>query len=350
MKKRWPPTRKRPGLFRRFLPRRGLSAARLVPHAVDAIAEQVDPDKWGRLFFGRRDYVDPEMVVLNVKALGYELARALAERNLARRVEAPPDTLLASKLCTQADFDSNWFLFWAREVGAAPVFQRKLWEFCFIAQALWRDGMLRPGRSGLGFGCGQEPLPSLFAKYGANVLATDQPQAGEWIGTGQHAEGAERLRMPSVCPDESRLATIRFRAVDMKSVPPELGGQFDFCWSACAFEHLGSLDAGMRFVEASLDCLRPGSTAVHTTEFNLSNGLTIDHRNIVLYQKQHIVALADRLRRQGRRVAELDFSRGAGFMDYFVDMPPWTDHPGAQHLKLYIQGFPCTSFGLIIRT
>jgi hypothetical protein len=54
------------------------------------------------------------------------------------------------------------------------------------------------------------------------------------------------------------------------------------------------------------------------------------------------------LRARGYEVAELDFSHGNGFMDRFVDLPPLTDYPGANHLKLYIQGFACTSFGLIV--
>ncbi|MBV8889141.1 MAG: class I SAM-dependent methyltransferase [Alphaproteobacteria bacterium] len=317
---------------------------------MEAIADHVERRKSARIFFGRRDYVDPDMVILNVKALGYEFARALADKNAARKVASPPATLLKSKLCTQADFDSDWFVFWAGEMNAAPIFQRKLWEFCFIAQTLWREGMLNSGRNGLGFGCGEEPLPSLFAKYGVSVLATDQPNAGEWVSGRQHASAADRLRLSAICPEESLLQNIGFRAVDMKALPGDLNGRFDFCWSACALEHLGTLAAGLDFIEASLASLKPGGIAVHTTEFNLSNGMTLDNRNIVLYQRRHVVALAERLKLRGYRVAELDFCRGHGFMDYFVDTPPWTNHPGAQHLKLYIQGFPCTSFGLIVRS
>lgn len=325
-----------------------LSAANLVPHTLDGIAGGTERRRSGRVFFGRRDYVDPEMAILNIKALGYEFARALAERNASRHVDAPPDIPLSSKLCTQADFESDWFLYWARAVNAAPIYQRKLWEFCFIAQVLWHAGMLAPGRAGLGFGCGDEPLPSLFARHGARVLATDHPQPGEWGPKGGTADAIGRLRLPAICPDEALLANVGYRAVDMRSIPADLAGTFDFCWSACALEHLGAIAAGLDFIEASLGPLKPGGVAVHTTEFNLSNGLTLEARNIVLYQKQHIVALADRLRQRGYRVGEIDFSHGTGFMDHFVDMPPWTTHPGAQHLKLYIQGFPCTSLALIV--
>ena len=54
--------------------------------------------------------------------------------------------------------------------NGARVYHRKLWELVYIAQALWSAGKLASGSRGLGFGCGKESLPSLFAKYGATIL------------------------------------------------------------------------------------------------------------------------------------------------------------------------------------
>ena len=59
---------------------------------------------------------------------------------------------------------------------------------------------------------------------------------------------------------------MRFRAVDMNDIPPDLRG-FDFTWSSCALEHLGTLRAGADFVVEQMTCLRPGGVAVHTTEY-----------------------------------------------------------------------------------
>jgi SAM-dependent methyltransferase len=335
-------------LRRRFGKKPRLPVGRPVAHAVDEVTDFVTRELLGRIYVGRRDYVDPEMVVLNVKALGYEMAKVLAEKMASRSVASPPDLRLKSKICTQADLESDWFIFWARELGVAPVFHRKVWEFCYIAHALWTAQKLKPTMSGLGFGCGREPLPSLFAKYGARVLATDQPQPGEWKASSQHSAGIELVRYREICSDPDLLGNIEFRPVDMKAIPGDLAGRFDFCWSACALEHLGSLANGLQFLEASLETLKPGGVAVHTTEFNLGNAFTLDHRDTVLYQKKHIVACAKSLCAGGYQVTELDFSRGNGFMDHFIDLPPQTDYPGARHLKLYIEGFACTSFGIII--
>jgi hypothetical protein len=47
------------------------------------------------------------------------------------------------------------------------------------------------GVAGLGFGCGQEVLPSLFAKYGEAITATDLPpdraEARQWTVSGQYS-------------------------------------------------------------------------------------------------------------------------------------------------------------------
>jgi SAM-dependent methyltransferase len=221
---------------------------------------------------------------------------------------------------------------------------------------LFAQGMLGPGRSGLGFGCGEEPLPSLFAKYGAKVLATDlDPSRHEseiWRLTGQHSAAVEQFRRRDICADDQLLANITFRPVDMNALPQEFDGQFDFCWSACAFEHLGSLANGLEFVENSLRTLKPGGVAVHTTEFTFDEGTSLDNWPTVLYQKRHLLELADRLRTKGYRTDNFDFDRGHGMIDNLVDLPPWENSlrtPPYAHLKLSVEGFTCTSAGIIIR-
>ena len=343
----------------RLAARLGVPVGRRITALLGSVAERSARRSSNRVYFGR-DYVDREIEILNLKALGYEIGRALAGEMLSRRVDRAPDLELRSKLCTQSDVESDWFIFWAREMNVAPIYHRKVWELSYIAQALWHAGKLRPGMAGLGFGCGQEVLPSLFAKYGAQITATDlapdRAEAREWNASGQYAASAEALRRRDICPDEKLLEAIEFRYLDMKAIPPEFARKFDFCWSACALEHLGSIANGLNFIEESLTTLKPGGLAVHTSEFNLGIGATIDHRNTVLYQERHVVPFVQRLRAQGHEVTELDFSRGEGVLDNFVDTPPWPNETVGPRfwpyacLKVYLQGFTCTSFGLIIRT
>jgi hypothetical protein len=99
--------------------------------------------------------------------------------------------------------------------------------------------------------------------------------------------------------------------------------------------------------------LKPGGIAVHTTEYNLSDGETIDGWPTVLFQRKHIAPFVDKLRSNGYEVAQLDLSPGDGFLDGFIDIPPWTHDAVSSarqyHLKLSVHGFPCTSVGLIVK-
>ena len=327
-----------------------------VDAAIRALGQRVQNGNPNMVYMNER-FRDYELALLNVKQLGYDIARQLALTNLQRRIEAPADAQLTSSLCTQRDIESDWFGWWCQEMKVAPIYHRKLWELCFIAQTLRTGGKLTSGMSGLGFGCGQEVLPSLFAKYGVAVLATDldpsRPEAAGWRRTNQHATTVEAIRHRHICPDERLLANIDFRPVDMNALPRDLNGAFDFCWSACALEHLGSLAKGADFIINSIKTLKRGGIAVHTTEFNLEDGPTIDNWGTVLFQKQHILDIAARLERMGCIVSPLDFATGDDVLDGFIDIPPWS-HPvfdlnSRAHLKLSVDGFICTSVGLIIK-
>jgi SAM-dependent methyltransferase len=311
----------------------------------------------------RLDPLDPTAIaggLLDIKNLGYEIGRQLAERNFADRSLTVDHTRLMSKLCIQNDFSTDWLFYWCHELRSVPFYHRKLWELCYVAQALFSEGQLAPGHRGIGFGCGEEPLPSLFAKYGAMITATDleamRPEAEVWRSTAQHASAIETIRRLDICPDPQLLANIEFYPVDMNAIPREFDGQFDFCWSTCALEHLGSIENGLTFIENSLRALKPGGIAVHTTEFTVTEGETIDNHPIVLYQRHHLENLTDRLRAGGYEVVDFDFSPGDGVLDRFVDLPPYQDKNNIlmpldhfAHLKLLLDGYTCTSIGIIIK-
>ena len=132
----------------------------------------------------------------------------------------------------------------------------------------------------------------------------------------------------------------------MRAIPTELTG-FDFCWSACSLEHLGTLEAGLAFVERSLATLRPGGIAVHTTEFNLSSDdRTPMEGPTVLFRRRDMLDLAARLEAAGHQVAAFDLDPGTGVLDEYVDLPPFLDEP---LLRLAFREFTTTSIALIIR-
>lgn len=258
--------------------------------------------------------------------------------------------LLKSSACSQAQLQSDKFQTWAERMTGQRIWKhRKMWEWCFVAQALHERGFLTAGKRGLGFAVGQEPLPALFASYGCDVLATDLGMENEhsqaWADTSQHASSIEQLRKPLVCSDPDFESHVQFRFMDMNHIDPDLTG-FDFVWSCCSLEHLGSLEQGMLFVHNSLRCLRPGGIAVHTTEHNVSSDdATLETGPGVLYRRQDFGELARQLRSEGHSI-DLDFTLGTQELDVYVDRPPYEQKV---HLRLEIGGYVCTSFGLIVQ-
>ena len=78
----------------------------------------------------------------------------------------------------------------------------------------------------------------------------------------------------------------------------------------------------------------------------------------MLFKREHFTELADRLGRQGHEVAPLDFDIGDKPLDRFIDLPPWGHnlpaefarwHGEGAHLKVAVDGFTSTCFGLVVR-
>jgi 2-polyprenyl-3-methyl-5-hydroxy-6-metoxy-1,4-benzoquinol methylase len=321
-----------------------------------------------RLQFMLRDY---QALKFSVKQEGYRLGRELYGQILQSEVpsETNSNLILDCKPSTQTDIESPWFRFWCDKLKIAPLPHRKLWEYAYILQNAYALGKIQPGKKAMGFGCGSEPLPSFLASYGVEVTVTDldpDKVAGMgWAETGQHLSSLESAYVPDLVQRKDFVDLVSLRYVDMNAIPSDTHGQYDFCWSVCALEHLGSIKAGMDFIRNSLDCLRAGGVAIHTTEFNYSHvSKTVDNWQTVLFLRQHFEELAKSLRQEGFEVFPLDFDVGSQPLDCFVDLPPysWDEASGEDvrlgfgateeyrpgHLKLSVDGFPSTCFGLTI--
>lgn len=253
-----------------------------------------------------------------------------------------------SQLCTARQLREPDYGRWCEAIGEKPRPHRKQWEFVYILAALEKHGMLQSGKRGLGFGCGLEPLPAAYAVRGCDVVATDadpqQAVAHGWTN-GQHSKHRDDLNQRGLCAPDLFRARVSFRVADMNDIPRDFDGQFDFTWSACAFEHLGSIEAGLAFYENSLRCLKPGGVAVHTTEYNLSSDDdTLTEGRTVIFRRRDIDALARRLTVAGHRVSPLNFYAGEDTLDRHIDAPPYSTD---RHLKLALGRFAATSIGII---
>ncbi len=250
-----------------------------------------------------------------------------------------------SQAATYAQVTSPEYIDWCARLGLEPVHHRKRWEWVYILQVLEEHDMLQPGRTGLGFGVGKEPIAAYAALRGAHVLATDLPsdeeRVAEWQRTNEHATVVADLNASVICPPATFNANVSFRPIDMRAIPDDLG-TFDFVWSSCAMEHLGSLDAGLDFFHRQIAFLKPGGIGVHTTEYRvdphaetLSSGLT------VLYQRPHLEQLTYDVRKLGHHM-RTTFMLGDAPEDLHVDEWPYTP----THIRTETLGYVHPSFGL----
>lgn len=254
------------------------------------------------------------------------------------------------QLVTSHQYYEEAYIRWCYALKTEPKLKRKQWEWVYILEVLNKYGLLRDGARGLGFGCGKEPLPSLMAKLGCNIVVTDleknEAAKSGWIDGNQHASHLKDLNYPKILDPSVFARKATFRACDMNDIPDDLSN-FDFVWSSCSLEHLGSLENGLHFIENSAKCLRPGGVAVHTTEFNLgSNEKTLESGGACIYRKRDIEGLALRLIKKGYQIGKINFLPGSEPPDLFIDLPPYKS---AIHLRLIVKRHLTTSIGLFLK-
>ncbi len=249
--------------------------------------------------------------------------------------------MLQSSKCKYEQLSSPEFRRWLHELKIDFKPHRKDWEYAYIAQSLFERGMLDSGKTGIGFGVCTEPLPSLFAKHGCSIVATDRRHGHKM---GWDKSGLESVYKKGIVKRNVFYERVRFEYVDMNSIPDTLYGKFDFVWSCCALEHIGSCTDCLDFVVNSLRCLKPNGVAVHTTEL-LVDGSKHHARPkdmpTVFFSESDMKSLADKLKGRMKN----DFSDGDTEYDKFIDVEP---HKQEIHLKAQFGNLVTTSYGLIV--
>jgi glycosyltransferase involved in cell wall biosynthesis/SAM-dependent methyltransferase len=261
--------------------------------------------------------------------------------------------LATNRLCIESDFYEDYHRYWASKLRIPSTLNRKYWDWAIICQALFERGVLKEGNKGLGFAVGNEPLTSAFASMGCEVIATDQspdnPNAEQyWGSTDQLCYEKRALNRRGICDSDQFDRLVSFRHVDMTNIPGDLKNeQFDFIWSSCSFEHVGSIERGVAFVIESLRCLKPGGLAVHTTEYNCnSNEATLVNDSLAFYRRKDIEWLIKELENAGHSVEPVTLNFGSSQLDMSPMHPPH-DHK-RPHLKVEIAGHIATSLLLVI--
>ena len=160
--------------------------------------------------------------------------------------QMPSFTRPVSQLIGANQFFEDSFKNWAcKELGWQFGFNRKLWEYAFILNALSVHGKL--GGRGLGFGVGRDPIVSVMLRHGGQLVVSDLSDedavARGWDTMDFNQEANQPLKLLSV---------------DMNHIPSDLRS-FDFSWSCGSLEHIGGLNHGLQFIENAMACLKPGA-------------------------------------------------------------------------------------------
>jgi hypothetical protein len=137
----------------------------------------------------------------------------------------------------------------------------------------------------------------------------------------------------------------------MNWIPTDLG-KFDFIWSACALEHLGTLHHGLFFILHTMSMLNKNGIAVHTTEFNINSEIaTNDYKLNNIYRASDILRLKSIVTNiGGYEIPNINLSRSNHPANTFIDSwPNYNDGITGPHINLKIDEFDSTSIIIIIK-
>lgn len=243
----------------------------------------------------------------------------------------PPIDGIYSKMCTKADFSAPWLLNSSliRTKLGKINHHRKFWELTYVTYVIEHLSLCKPGKRGLVFAAGKEPLISLFASLGCSIVATDMPpdlaNFKDWSQTNQHASNLQDLFIPTEgFSKDDFSARVTYLPLNMNFLPQSIDGQFDFIWSLCSLEHVGTIRLGQRVVLNAMDLLKPGGVAFHSVEFTVSSlDRTLESGATVLWRKRDIEELVADLSVLGYHVFPVHFGAGDSVVDRTPDIPPY---------------------------
>lgn len=258
--------------------------------------------------------------------------------------------MLDCSIAKWSDCESNWYQSIAKEFKQEVIPHRKQWEEFSFIQTLKEKELISPGNKGLVFGVGKEQTVAYLASRGCYITATDMPinhpHLKFWEPSGQHSSNIESLMKENFPIQKKEFEKqVSFRFIDMNNIPKDLKG-YDFCWSLCSFEHLGSAQHGYDFVLNSFNCLRPGGLAFHTTEFDIDyENELYESDTTTFYRRQEIEYLVNRIKEQNHHVELLNYDLGNHLYDY-----PNKENTPSRQLKMFgAIDHLATAFRLIIK-
>lgn len=190
-----------------------------------------------------------------------------------------------SKVCDAADwFDSDFQHIIKHELREPARFHRKQWEFAKIFQALQKHGLLQEDKIGLSVGGGNERILYSIANHVKKLIVTDLYSTETMWDCAKTDDPDTFIKMNKPFEvDDSRITAI---PMDMRKL--YFGDNtFDFCYSSCAIEHIGTFDDFVQHFNEVNRCLKEGGYYIFTTEFHFGEE-TIESPNNYIFSPEYL--------------------------------------------------------------
>lgn len=253
-----------------------------------------------------------------------------------------PEILLA----TSMDYDESWYKDILVELKERDRHHRKQWEFAYVAHQI-KTKVLESNNTDLKaivFGAGKERIVSYAAGLGVNVLASDyvDNKTVNWGISNQLSRKKEDLYYDILLDKDTFDKNVTFENIDMRQINHLPQNTYDFVWSICSLEHVGSIDESIKFINNATNLLKPGGIAIHTTEFCIYKYSDVDltRGGTVFFQYNDLSKIKglDPENESNRFIISLgDFIT--------IDRNPFRDY---NHTYLQFAGFVATSIAFTI--
>jgi hypothetical protein len=308
---------------------------------------------------------------INIKKINYN-KEYINNKGIFTESNINNKTIIKSNLCSSEHFylpDYHHFCYY---IKYKPIMHRKIWEYFIINKNLeihFNNKFYN--KKGLGFAVGNEPLVPYFILKKNYITATDISKNNinykKWFLTNQNIDiGFNKYINPKsekyMLDEETFNSYCEKLYINMNNLPKKINNnKYDFLWSSCALEHLGSVKKSFDFIIKSLKFLKKGGIAVHTTEYNyISNDKTLITEDCIIFLKSHFKILGKKLKKFGYKLLPINFNRENTFINNNVDVYPYNTVKDCKlcnyilndnkktHINLNISGYNSTSIFFVI--
>ena len=171
------------------------------------------------------------------------------------------------KICVAEDWHHPDFEFVLNNIfKRIPSYHRKQWEFIVIFLNLMKQNKLHDQSVGASFGAGREPLIFNVLPYVKHFTATDLYSLNTgWLTAKLDDQQNPKEFVVGACPEGMDHSHLDVMEMDMRTIGFD-DNSLDFCYSSCAFEHIGHDKDFIQHLKEVKRVLKDDGVYVMTTE------------------------------------------------------------------------------------